>query len=272
MAISSLYKKTNPLAAPKVIIIAAQKGAYAPITLAPMMSVVHSALRIAPSCRILGPLSSKPGKPLYKALLQKVEAIALPPGYTLEWGGDFESSTDANKSLIPGIIPAVAIMAFIIVTLFNAFRPPLIILFTIPFALIGITAGLLGFDIPFGFMALLGAMSLSGMMIKNAIVLLDQGNLELESGVAPYEAVMRAAQSQLRPVMLAAATTVLGVIPLLQDVFWVGLAVTIMAGLTFGSVLTMIMMPVFYCMLFGVHEGGRPAVSTSEPVPTTAGD
>jgi len=189
---------------------------------------------------------------LRKALVQQVEAIKLPPGYTLEWGGDFESSGDANRSLIPGIIPAIAIVAFIIVALFNAFKPPLVIVLIIPFVLIGITAGLLGFDVPFGFMALLGSMSLAGMMIKNAIVLLDQVNLELEEGKTRYEAIVNSGLSRLRPVMLAAGTTVLGVIPLLQDVFWVGLAVTIMAGLTFGSVLTMILVPVLYAIFFNV--------------------
>ena len=168
------------------------------------------------------------------------------------WGGETESSADAQESLIPGMIPAAAVMVFLIVVLFNALRPSIIIICTIPFALIGITAGLLAFDVPFGFMALLGAMSLAGMMIKNAIVLLDQINLELAAGESSYEAVMNAAMSRLRPVVLAAATTVLGVIPLLQDVFWVAMAVTIMAGLTFGTVLTMILVPVFYTIFYKV--------------------
>ena len=130
----------------------------------------------------------------------------------------------------------------------------MIILFTVPFAVIGIVAGLLPTGTPFGFLALLGGMSLSGMMIKNAIVLLDQINIELEAGRTPYKAVMESALSRLRPVVLAAATTVLGVIPLLQDVFWVGMAITIMAGLTFGTMLTMIVVPVFYCMFYKVKQ------------------
>ena len=186
------------------------------------------------------------------AIIDQVEAIDLPSGYTMEWGGETESSADAQASLVPGMIPAAAVMVFLMVTLFNALRPSMIIICTIPFALIGITAGLLAFDVPFGFMALLGAMSLAGMMIKNAIVLLDQINLELAAGESSYEAVMNAAMSSLRPVVLAAATTVLGVIPLLQDVFWVAMAVTIMAGLTFGTVLTMILVPVFYAIFYKV--------------------
>jgi multidrug efflux pump subunit AcrB len=146
------------------------------------------------------------------------------------------------------------VILFIIVALFNAFRPPLVIIMTVPFAVIGITAGLLTTGTPFGFLALLGAMSLSGMMIKNAIVLLDEINLQLESGKSRYQAVIDSAISRLRPVGLAAATTVLGVIPLLQDIFWIGMAVTIMAGLTFGTILTMVIVPTLYCTLFRVQS------------------
>ena len=183
---------------------------------------------------------------------EEFEAIETPPGYTLEWGAEKEDSADSQASLIPGVIPAVALMAFIIVALFNAFKPPLVIVFTIPFVWIGLTFGLLGSGAAFGFVALLGAMSLAGMMIKNAIVLLDQVNLNLKEGAEPYSALIDAAVSRLRPVVLAAATTVLGVAPLLQDVFWIGMAVVIMAGLTFGTILTMVLVPVFYATLFRI--------------------
>ena len=181
----------------------------------------------------------------------------LPPGYFMEWGGEHESSRDSQASLIPGVIPAVGIMAFIVVALFNAFRPPLVILATIPFAFIGITWGLLGSGAAFGFVALLGAMSLAGMMIKNAIVLLDEVNVNLDAGRAPYDAVVQAGLSRLRPVMLAAGTTVLGVIPLLGDVFWIGLAVAIMVGLTFGAVLTLILVPTLYATFYRLPSPAR---------------
>ncbi|NJO37307.1 MAG: efflux RND transporter permease subunit [Rhizobiales bacterium] len=199
---------------------------------------------------------------LQAAVTQDVGSVPLPPGFTLDWGGDHESSTDANRSLVPGMIPAFAVISLIIVALFNAFRPPLIIILVIPFALIGITAGLLAFDVPFGFMALLGAMSLAGMMIKNGVVLLDQIGIDREAGLDAYEAVVQSAMTRLRPVMLAAGTTVLGVIPLLQDVFWVGMAVTIMGGLAVGSLLTMIMIPVLYAILY---RADRPEVSHDQP-------
>ncbi|RKZ48522.1 MAG: AcrB/AcrD/AcrF family protein [Gammaproteobacteria bacterium] len=189
---------------------------------------------------------------MMKNVASKVESIELPPGYTFEWGGEIESSADSQASLIPGMIPAAVIISFIVVALFNAFRPPIVIALVIPFALIGITAGLLVSGAAFGFVALLGGMSLIGMMIKNSVVLLDQVNIELAEDKAPYEALVHACMSRLRPVGLAAATTIFGMIPLLQDIFWVGMAITIMAGLMFGTILTMVLVPVFYATLYRI--------------------
>ncbi len=200
------------------------------------------------------PIMGETAPSLHAAVKEKFEAVELPPGYSFEWGGIYENTVDSQKGLIPGIIPALAVVALIMVALFNNLKHPAIIACTIPFAAIGITVGLLGFDTPFGFMALLGAMSLSGMMIKNAIVLLDEVDLNLSRGKSRYVSVVDAAVSRLRPVALAAATTVLGVVPLLQDVFWVGLAVTIMAGLTFGTVLTMVAVPTLYAIFYKVSS------------------
>lgn len=164
----------------------------------------------------------------------------------------------AQASLIPGMIPAFSIMALIVVGLFNSYRRPLVIFLTVAFVLIGIVPSLLLTNTPFGFVALLGGMSLTGMMIKNAIVLIDQINDNLAEGQPGYDAVLNAGASRLRPVVLAAATTVLGVIPLLPDVFWVGLAVTIMGGLTAGTMLTMILVPVLFATVHGIRQS--PAV------------
>jgi multidrug efflux pump subunit AcrB len=191
---------------------------------------------------------------LRSSILADFEAIELPPSYTLEWDGEFDTQQESLSGLIPGLIPGLTIMVLITVLLFNAFRPPLIIFLVIPFALIGITAGLLGTATPFGFMALLGAMSLSGMMIKNAVVLLDQINVEQAAGKSPYQAVIISAQSRLRPVVNAAATTIFGMVPLLQDMFWVSMAITIMFGLAFGTVLTMVVVPVLYATFFRIKS------------------
>jgi multidrug efflux pump subunit AcrB len=202
------------------------------------------------------PLEGHTFPQLQTTVIEKFEEMAgeLPPGYDLYWDGEYSSTRDAQASLVPGVLPAVVIILFIIVMLFNAFRPPIIIVLTIPFALIGITWGLVVTGAAFGFVALLGAMSLAGMMIKNSIVLLDQVNIELAEGRSPYDAIVAAGVSRVRPVALAAATTVLGVIPLVPDTFWVGMAVTIMSGLTFGTVLTMLLVPTLYAMLYKVKS------------------
>jgi len=185
-------------------------------------------------------------------VLAAFEAIKLPPGYKLEWGGEYDSSTTSQNGLKPGMVPALIIMTFIIIVLFNSYRPPLIIFLVIPFALIGITFGLLGTGTAFGFMAVLGAMSLAGMMIKNSIVLLDQVTLNQEEGMTAFDAVVEAAVSRLSPVVNAAATTVFGMAPLLQDGFWVSMAVTIMFGLAFGTLLTMVVVPVLYTIFYNI--------------------
>ena len=141
------------------------------------------------------------------------------------------------------------------ILLFGKVRQPLIIWLTVPLAAIGITAGLLAFNGAFDFMSLLGALSLVGLLIKNAIVLLEEIDQQIEGGKASYTAILDAGVSRLRPVVLAAATTILGLIPLLQDVFFVNMSITIMAGLGFATILTLIVVPVLYAILFRI----RPA-------------
>jgi len=189
---------------------------------------------------------------LFAMIRDQFEAIALPKGYTLEWDGEYDSAKQSTQALIPGIIPMIVMVLLIIVLLFNAFRPPIIIMILLNFIIIGVTFGLLITQVPFGFIALLGGMSLMGMMIKNALVLLDEVNLNLADGMHSYDAVVEAAVSRLRPVANAAATTVFGMLPLLQDVFWISLAVTIMFGLAFGTLLTMVLVPVLYSIFYKV--------------------
>lgn len=193
------------------------------------------------------------------ALIDQLEAIELPPGYSLFWDGEYDSTRRAQMSLIPGMVPAFTIMILIIVALFNAIRPPLVMMATVPFAIIGITAILAPTQTPFGFMAMLGAMSLVGLMIKNAIVLLDEINLNMSNGLSRYDSTIAAGVSRLRPVILGAATTILGVMPLIQDAFWVSMALTIMFGLTVGTALTMVLVPTFYATFYKLRaEDGKP--------------
>ncbi len=183
------------------------------------------------------------------------EALAdLPDGYRLEWGGEYESSSDAQAGLVAKLPPILAAMVLIVVALFNSVRKPLVIFLTVPLTLVGVTVGLLIFNQPFGFMALLGFLSLAGMQIKNAIVLIDEIDAQQVAGVDPFHAVVQAGVTRLRPVVLAALTTVLGMMPLLMDAFYISMAVTIMVGLSFATLLTMIVIPLNYAILFRVRE------------------
>lgn len=181
-----------------------------------------------------------------------IDALELPEGYELVWGGELESSSRASASLAASLPASLIVMALIVVMLFGNLRDPLIIWLTVPLALIGVVIGFLVTGQSFGFVGILGVLSLIGMLIKNSIVLIDEINVQMGSGKAPYEAVVFSGVSRLRPVVMAAATTVLGMAPLLKDPFFVGLAVTIMFGLTFASVLTVIVVPVFYVLIYRV--------------------
>ncbi|CAH1202540.1 Transporter, AcrB/D/F family [Vibrio harveyi] len=183
---------------------------------------------------------------LQARLQPQIEAIEMPPGYSLEWGGEYESSGDAKASLFTTMPMGYLFMFLITIFLFNSIKEPLIVWLTVPLALIGVTTGLLVLNTPFGFMALLGFLSLSGMVLKNGIVLLDQIEIEMKSGKEAYDAVVDAAVSRVRPVCMAAITTILGMIPLLPDIFFKPMAVTIMFGLGFATALTLIVVPVLY--------------------------
>ncbi len=191
--------------------------------------------------------------------------IPLPPGYAFNWGGETEDSAEANEQLIPGIVPAIVLILFVLVAQFNALRPPLVVLFTVPLAIIGVTLGLLGTGVPFGFIVLLGVLSLAGMMIKNVIVLLEEIRENESAGMDPFLAIREAAVSRLRPVLLTSATTFLGVLPLYQDALWQGLSVAICGGLMIGTVMTMVFVPTLYATLYKVREGKR-----AEPAPAVA--
>jgi multidrug efflux pump subunit AcrB len=193
---------------------------------------------------------------VFERIRPKIEAIELPLGYELEWGGEYEDSRDAQTALAAGLPISFLLMVLIVIFLFNALRQPLIIWLCVPLAIIGVAPGLLLTGESFGFMALLGFLSLSGMLIKNAVVLIDQIDLEIKEGKPEYDAILDSSVSRLRPVTMAAITTVLGMVPLFFDAFFKGMAVTIMFGLTFATVLTLIVVPVLYAIFFRVKSTG----------------
>lgn len=206
---------------------------------------------IIASCNPKGGLA----KPLFNRLRPKIEAMELPPGYSLSWGGEYEDSAKAQAGLANALPMSFLLMILVSILLFGKVRQPLIIWLTVPLAIVGITAGLLGAPgAAFDFMSLLGALSLIGLLIKNAIVLIDEIDQQIDTGKAPYTAILDATTSRLRPVVLAAATTILGLIPLLKDVFFVNMSITIMAGLGFATLLTLLVVPTLYAILFGIKE------------------
>jgi multidrug efflux pump subunit AcrB len=191
---------------------------------------------------------------LRQRLAQHIEALELPSGYEFEWRGEFYSSQKAQAAL-GGKLPFTFIgMVLIVILLFDRMKQPVIIYLTVPLALIGVTIGLLVTKQPFGFMALLGFLSLSGMLIKNAIVLIDETDGLIRDGVDPYTSVVQAGVSRARPVVMAALTTMLGMIPLFQDAFFIAMAVTIVFGLGFATVLTLIVVPTLYAIFFRIKE------------------
>ncbi|MEW2915132.1 efflux RND transporter permease subunit [Leisingera sp. JC11] len=192
---------------------------------------------------------------VFAEIQETIEAMEIPPGYLMEWGGEHESSGDANESLGKQLPVTLLIMVLISVLLFNAIRQPVIIWLLVPMSVNGVVIGLLGTGFPFTFTALLGLLSLSGMLIKNGIVLVEEIDLVRETRKPLREAIVEASVSRLRPVMLAAVTTILGMAPLLTDAFFVSMAITIMGGLAFATMLTLVAAPVFYLIFFrGVEK------------------
>jgi multidrug efflux pump subunit AcrB len=192
--------------------------------------------------------------PMLNDVRATVEAIPLPEGYRLEWWGEYRNSGKAQGALASSLPVFIGMMVLITIALFNSLRQTAVIWLVVPLAIIGVTVGLLLTQQPFGFMALLGFLSLSGMLIKNAIVLIDEINLQRKEDKPAIDAITGSAISRLRPVAMAAATTILGMAPLFPDAFFVSMAVTIAFGLGFATVLTMVVVPVLYATIFRVKS------------------
>lgn len=202
------------------------------------------------------PLSGVTAASVLAQVRPQVEALELPSGYRLEWGGEFETAGEAQSGLFSSLPLGLVMMFIITVVLFNNFRQPLAIWFLVPLTIVGVVAALLVTGMPFSFMALLGTLSLIGMVIKNAIVLVEEINVQLPLHKDRYHAVVRAAISRVRPVSMAALTTMLGLIPLISDAFFASMAVALIGGLGVATLLTLIVLPVIYCVLYQIkiHE------------------
>jgi len=213
-----------------------------------------------PTITIHADAAEGPASELLGRVRPQVEAIPLGPDYELQWWGEYRDSSRAQAGIAASLPMFLLAMVLIVIALFNALRQPLIIFLTVPLAIIGVTWGLLLARQPFGFMALLGFLSLSGMLIKNAIVLVDEIEIQKRQGSPLFKAIVDSGVSRLRPVAMAALTTALGMLPLFMDAFFIAMAVTIVSGLMVATVLTMIVIPVFYAIFFRVkYEPGQLA-------------
>ena len=182
----------------------------------------------------------------------KIEAMDLPIGYWMEWGGEHELSDESIAGMAVMFPVAILIMFVIMVFLFNGFRQTIIIFISLPLIIIGMVMGLTIARMEISFMAIVGLLSLVGMLAKNSIVLLDQVSSDFEAGRDKYTAIVEDVVSRLRPVAMSALTTVLGMIPLIWDVMFGAMAVTIMAGLTMSTILTLLVIPVLTAIAYRV--------------------
>ncbi|OBA00891.1 efflux RND transporter permease subunit [Halomonas sp. G11] len=199
------------------------------------------------------PLSGVTAASVLAEVRPEVEDLELPPGYRLEWGGEYETAGEAQSGLFSSLPLGLVMMFIITVVLFNNFRQPLAIWSLVPLTIIGVVGALLLTGLPFSFMALLGTLSLIGMVIKNAIVLVEEINVQLPLHQDRYHAVVRAAVSRVRPVAMAALTTMLGMIPLISDAFFASMAVALIGGLGVATLLTLVVLPVVYCVLYKIR-------------------
>lgn len=191
------------------------------------------------------------------SIKDEIEAIALPEGYSMRWVGEGEVQGEAIGNLMKFVPLTVFLILAILLLLFNSWRKVILILLCFPFVFCGITPALLVSGQPMTFMAIIGMMGLIGMMVKNAIVLVDEiGRLQTEEGMVPYRAVIEATVSRVRPVLMASLTTIVGMIPLVTDPMYGSMAITIMGGLTVGTMITLVLLPLFYAAMFRI---GKPA-------------
>jgi multidrug efflux pump subunit AcrB len=192
---------------------------------------------------------------LLSNIKDKIESIDYSDGYYIEWHGEYKDSRDAQKPIMESLPFFMILMMLIVIGLFNSVKKMLVIWLTLPFALIGVVLGLIVMAKPFGFMSLLGFLSLSGMLIKNAIVLLDEIDIEHKVKNTPLnKAIYNSGLSRLRAVSMAALTTALGMLPLMSDAFFGSMAVVIIFGLMVATMLTMIMIPVLYAIFYRVDK------------------
>lgn len=205
---------------------------------------------------------------LFNRVRGKIEGIELLPGYSMEWGGEYGDSAAARAALAQPLPYALTVMVFIVLVTFNSFRATLAVWLVVPMCIVGVTFGLLITGKPFGFMALLGVLSLAGELIKTSMIVLSKVRSEIDKGTPPYQALVYGSASKVRPILLIIVTTVLGMIPLIKDPFFSAMAVSLMFGLCFAALVALFVVPVIYAIFMGIREPSQGAAQAggSEPI------
>ncbi len=191
---------------------------------------------------------------LFQRIKPKIEAIALPDGYSLEWDGEFGSSAEAQSSLATTIPMGLLAMILVVVFLFNAIRQPIIVWTVVPLMMIGVVIGLVSTQTPLEFMGILGLLSLSGLLIQNSLVLVDNTDDLIAQGMPRFDALVESASSRFRPVVMGAFTTVLGIAPLYFDAFFKSMTVVLAFGLSFATIITLLVTPALYALWFRIRN------------------
>jgi multidrug efflux pump len=207
----------------------------------------------------------------------KLAAIkaSLPPGYLLETGGAVEESAKGQRSVAAGVPLFILVVLTVLIVQLQSFPRVAMVLLTAPLGLIGVTVFMLAFNQPFGFVAMLGTIALSGMIMRNSVILVDQIDQDIRAGHAPWVAVVEATVRRFRPIVLTAAAAVLAMIPLTRSAFFGPMAVAIMGGLVVATALTVLFLPALYATWFRVRRPApaaatRPATAAAPSKPRPA--
>ncbi len=183
---------------------------------------------------------------------------ALPPGYLLETGGAVEDSAKGGKSVAAGVPLFLVVVFTVLMVQLQSFQRVLLVVLTAPLGLIGVTIALLVFNVPFGFVAMLGTIALSGMIMRNSVILVDQIEQDIAAGSPPWIAIVDSTVRRFRPIVLTAAAAVLAMIPLTRSAFFGPMAVAIMGGLIVATALTLLFLPALYAAWFRVKRPQAP--------------
>ncbi|HBO07394.1 MULTISPECIES: efflux RND transporter permease subunit [unclassified Bacteroides] len=215
----------------------------------PQIRTYNRQLSMAAMCGV------KPGHTMAEVhgeIRSEIESMPLPTGYTFFWDSQYKDQGEAMQAIAKYFPLAFLMLIVILVALFGNFRQPIIILCILPLSLIGVAVGMLLTGFEFGFFPIAGWLGLLGMIIKNVIVLIDEINIQRRDGVPAYTAVIESTVSRTRPVLMAATTTILGMVPLLFDIAFGGMAATIIFGLTFATLLTLFVTPALYILFYKI--------------------